>query len=468
MNKTALALSFSILVSLNSHVLVTESQAALRPCTGKEVSVEISYRAQIAILEFYSPGSSTISGLREQLQNLYNKCESEGFKAGKPKTKAPVCSTSDISKLIDIKSAYSQQVDLEASNSNEIAAQRKEYDRAISTGQSARAQQISLNFSKLSEEIQFHYRMQMFYLAAFNAYSTDCKNSSVTLPRRTLGEEATQTTNPALNDLPQRFIGYRVGDVRPVHILGDDCGPKASREVFVLKLDSNREWVRTKVAWPGINDVATKYALQFEKFPVDQISVSLSSGTWQGVNWPYTIQHAFVVARCDSGDGHENAVKKYDINSLKNKLGTWKRQKISNLKDFYHQGDRNNYLVAQLVSQDLTDPSWKCSIKKPKTSTVKKNGKMVNVTKPAVSDFRVNLSSDGSTISIWECDDIEAGEFIEVQKVLISESWDVSDKDSSNNGLWEVAMNDPRHVNWTWACPAGTGNRTCYTVKDLK
>lgn len=469
MKKIALALSFSILVSLSSHVPVTESQAALRPCTGKEVSVEISYRARIAILEFYTPGSSTIPALREQLQNLYNKCESEGFKAAKPKTKAPVCSTSDISKLIDIKSAYSQQVDLEASNSNEIAAQQREYDRAISTGQSSRAQQIDIKISKLSQEIQFHYRMQMFYLAAFNAYSTDCKNTSVTLPRRTLGEEATQTTNPALNDLPQRFIGYRVGDVRPVHILSDDCGPKASREVFVLKLDSNREWVRTKVAWPAINDVATKYALQFEKFPVDQISISLSSGTWKGANWPYTIQHAFSVARCDLPEnGSENAVKKYDINSLKNKLGTWKRQKISNLKDFEYRGDGNNYLVDQLVSQDLTNPSWKCSIKKAKTSTVKKNGKMVKVTKPAVSDFRVNLSSDGSTISIWECDDIEAGEFIEVQRVLISESWDVSDKDSSNNALWEVAMNDPRHVNWTWACPAGTGNRTCYRVEGLK
>ena len=257
--------------------------------------------------------------------------------------------------------------------------------------------------------------------------------------------------------------------MRPVHILSDDCGPKASREVFVLKLDSNREWVRTKVAWPAINDVATKYALQFEKFPVDQISISLSSGTWKGANWPYTIQHAFSVARCDLPEnGSENAVKKYDISSLKNKLGTWKRQKISNLKDFEYRGDGNNYLVDQLVSQDLTDPSWKCSIKKPKTSTVKKNGKMVKVTKPAVSDFRVNLSSDGSTISIWECDDIEAGEFIEVQKVSISESWDVSDKDSSNNALWEVAMNDPRHVNWTWACPAGTGNRTCYRVEGLK
>ena len=118
MKKIALALSFSIVVSLSSHVLVTESKAALRPCTGKEVSVEISYRARIAILEFYTPGSSQIPSLREQLQNLYNKCESEGFKASKPKTKAPVCSTSDISKLIDIKSAYSQQVDLEASNSN--------------------------------------------------------------------------------------------------------------------------------------------------------------------------------------------------------------------------------------------------------------------------------------------------------------------------------------------------------------
>jgi hypothetical protein len=467
MKKIALALSFSILFSINSHVLISESQAAPRPCTGKEVSVEISYRARIAILEFYSPGSSTIPALREQLQNLYNKCESEGFKASKPKAKAPVCSTSDISKLIDIKSAYSQQVDLEAQNSNEIAAQEKEYDRAISTGQSARAQQIDIKISKLSQEIQFHYRMQMFYLAAFNAYATDCKNSSVTLPRRTLGEESAQTTNPALNDLPQRFIGYRVGDVRPVSIQGDDCGPKASREVFVLKLDSNSQWVRTKVAWPG-NDVATKYALQFEKFPVDQISISLNSGTWQGVNWPYTIQNSFSVLRCDPGDGFENAVKKYDINSLKNKLGMWKRQKISNLKGFSYRGDGNNYRIDQLVSQDLTDPSWKCSIKKPKTSTVNKNGKMVKVTKPAVSDFRVNLSSDGSTISIWECDDIETGEFIEVQKVLISESWDISDKDPSNNALWEIARNDPRQVNWTWACPAGTGNRTCYRVEGLK
>jgi hypothetical protein len=55
MKKIAFALTFSILVSLSSHVLVSESQAALRPCTGKEVSVELSYRALIAVEEFYSP-----------------------------------------------------------------------------------------------------------------------------------------------------------------------------------------------------------------------------------------------------------------------------------------------------------------------------------------------------------------------------------------------------------------------------
>ena len=155
MKKIAFALTFSILVSLSSNVLVSESQAALRPCTGKEVSIELSYRAQIAVQEFYSPGSSRIAALKAQLQNLYNKCESEGFKAGKPTAKAPVCSTSDISKLIDIKSAYSQQVDLEASNSNDISAQQKEYDRAISTGQSSKAQQISLKISKLTRLSSF-------------------------------------------------------------------------------------------------------------------------------------------------------------------------------------------------------------------------------------------------------------------------------------------------------------------------
>jgi hypothetical protein len=92
---------------------------------------------------------------------------------------------------------------------------------------------------------------------------------------------------------------------------------------------------------------------------------------------------------------------------------------------------------------------------------------MVKVTKPAVSDFRVNVSGDGSSISIWECDDIESGQFIEVQKILISESWDISIRDSSNNLLWVQAMSDPRHRNWTWACPAGTGNRTCHTISGL-
>lgn len=467
MKKLALLLSFTFFLTVNSQILITESQAALRPCTGKEVAVEISYRAQIAVQEFYSPGSSTLSALKAQLQNLYNKCESEGFKAGTPKAKAPVCSTADISKLIDIRSAYSQQVDLEAQNSNEIATQEKEYSRAISTGQTARAQQISLKMSALVKEIQYHYRMQMLYQAAFFAYATDCKNSSVTLPKRTLGQESTQTSSPTLSNLPQRYIGYRPGDISPDTILGTPCGPKASREVSISTLDSNQKWIKTNIDWTGKYDLGSKYALQFITIPVNPIKVFISNTEWQGVNWPYTTQYTFSVQRCDSGNSEQRANKQYDIDSLKNKNGKWARQEISNLEGFVYRGDSYNYQVDRVVAQDLTDPAWKCSVKKPKTSTVKKNGKMVKVTKPAVSDFRVNVSGDGSSISIWECDDIESGQFIEVQKILVSESWDVSIRDSSSNNLWVQAMNDPRHVNWTWACPAGSENRTCHTIPGL-
>jgi hypothetical protein len=467
MKRLTIFLSFAFFLAVNSQILITESQAAPRPCTGKEVALEISYRAQIAVQEFYSPGSSTLSALKAQLQNLYNKCESEGFKAGTPKAKAPVCSTADTSKLIDIRSAYSQQVDLEAQNSNEIAAQEKEYSRAISTGQTARAQQINLRISALVKEIQYHYRMQMLYQAAFFAYATDCKNSSVTLPKRTLGQESTNSTNPALNDLPQRFIGFFPGDVDPDTILGVKCGPKAPRQVSISSLDSSRKWIKTNIDWTEKYDLGSKYALQLMTIPVDPISVNLSNGTWYGVTWPYTTQYTFSVQRCDSGTSENRAKKQYDIDTLKNGIGTWARQEISNLDGFVHRGDPYNYRVDQVVAQDLSDPVWKCSVKKPKTSTVKKNGKNVKVTKPAVSDFRVNVSGDGSSVSVWECDDIESGKFIEVQKLLISESWDVSIKDSSNNNLWVQAMNDPRHRNWTWACPAGTGDRTCRQVSGL-
>jgi len=468
MKKFALLLVLTFVVAINSQILVTESQAALRPCTGKEVAVELSYRAQIEIQNFYSPGSSTITTLRAQLQNLYNKCESDGFKAGTPSSKAPACSTADISKLIDIRSAYSQQVDLETSNSNEIASLSKEYDRALSIGQTTRAQTISINISALQKEIQYHYRMQTIYQAAFYAYSTDCKNSSVTLPKRTLGEASTEIANPVLSDLPQRFIGYRPGDQIPNTILGIKCGPSAPREVTVRSLDSDRNWVTTKIDWTGKYDLSSKYALQFMTVPVDPVSVNLDNGNWQGVTWPYINQYIFSVQRCDSGNSQKNANKQYDINSLKNGVGAWARQEIANLDGFAYSGTSHNYRVEQVTPQDLSDPAWKCSIKKPTTSTVKKNGKTVKVTTPAVSDFRVNLTGDGSSMSIWECDDIKAGKFVEVQKILISQSWDISIKDSSNNLLWVQAMTDPRHVNWTWACPAGSGNRTCYNIQGLK
>jgi hypothetical protein len=468
MKKLALLLSFAFVVALNSQILITESQAAPRPCTGKEVALEISYRAQIAVQDYYSPGSSTASALRAQLQNLYNKCESEGFKSGTPKAKAPVCSTADISKLIDIRSAYSQQVDLEARNSGEIANYRRDYDNAISSGQSSRAQQISIKMSAVQQEIQHHYRMQMLYRAAFFAYSTDCKNSSVTLPKRTLGEESTQSSKPTLSNLPQRYIGYRPGDVSPDTILGIPCGPKAPRQVSISTLDSNQKWITTNIDWTGKYDLGSKYALQFMTIPVDPIKIFISNNEWQGAIWPYTTQYAFSVQRCDSGNSGQRAIKQYDIDSLKNKIGKWTKQDISNLDGFVYRGDSYNYQVDRVVAHDLTDPSWKCSVKKSKTSTVKKNGKMVKVTKPAVSDFRVNVSGDGSSISIWECDDIDSGEFVEVQKILISESWDASIRDSSNNLLWVQAMSDPKHVNWTWACPAGTENRTCHTVPGLE
>ena len=70
MKKFAFLLALTFFFTTNSQILITESQAAPRPCTGKEVAAELSYRAQIEVLNFYSPGSSTISTLRAQLQNV--------------------------------------------------------------------------------------------------------------------------------------------------------------------------------------------------------------------------------------------------------------------------------------------------------------------------------------------------------------------------------------------------------------
>jgi hypothetical protein len=437
MRKISLTVVVLICVSFMSFNSGQQSTAALRSCTGKEVAQAYSYRAQI-------------SGISAKLQNLYSSCETDGFKAGSPGPKAPQCTRADTDLLINFRTAYSQQVDLEASNSRDIDTFSKAYQRYVSSGQSSLAQQASLKVQKLTQEIQHHYLMQTFYEAGFNALATTCKNSGVSLPKRTLGSEEVNLT-PTLANLTQRFMGYRIGDSQPRSILGSECGVNANSELTIRYLDSSRTWQSAMTPWLGKYDLASKYAVQIEIIPINPIYVNLSSGEWEGVNWPYETQNTFTVERCNT----------------KSQTSNWVRQPIANMESFSYDGSGSHYRLDELGQQDLTQPKWACSIKKPVITTVKKNGKSVKVTKPASSDFKVNASGDGSSITIWECDDLKTGKFIETQKIMLENAWDLSIKDSNNNPLWVIAKSDPKYPNWTWACPPSKENRTCYPISGL-
>ncbi len=452
MKKVSLTAVMLMCLSLVSLTSGQQSSAALRACTGKEVAQAYSYRAQIQVERFYSGVSTNtkIAGINAKLQNLYNGCDTDGFKTGSPGPKAPQCTRADIDLLINFRAAYSQQVDLEASNSSDIDTWSKNYQRYVSSGQTSLAQQASLKVQKLTQEIQHHYLMQTFYQAGFNALATTCKNSGVSLPKRTLGSEETNVT-PTLANLTQRFMGYRIGDSQPRSILGSECGVNAKSELTTRYLDSSRTWQNAMTPWLGKYDLSSKYAVQIQIIPVNPIYVTLSSGEWEGVDWPYETQSTFTIERCNT----------------RSQATTWVRQPIANMDSFSYGGSGSHYRINEVAPQDLNLPKWVCAIKKPVTTTVKKNGKSVKVTKPATSDFKVNVSGDSSSLTIWECDDLKTGKFIEVQKLMLENAWDLSIKDANGNPLWVIAKNDPKYLNWTWACPPSKDKRTCYPVSGL-
>lgn len=468
-----LPLAISLLTVLStSLVAIDQSSAALRACTGKEIATAYSYKAQIEVEKFYSSTTNTanLASLNMKLQNLYASCNTDGFKAGAPSSKAPQCTTADINLLSNFRSAYAQQVNAELDNSDEIGRLRNLYNNYISTGKSQLAQEASLKISKLSKEIQHHYLMQVYYKMGFEALSTTCRNSGVSLPKRELDNPSPSYSDggtPTLSNHLQRFMGYRNGDLLPKSITGIECGSSSKGEVFTRTRNSNGEWVTISTAWSGKYDLGGKYAVQTATIPVNPIYINLSSGEWQGIVWPYTTQRVFAVERCDSGNSKKNAIKSYVLSDLAGKKSNWARQAISNANPLTYDGSTNYYRLDDIGAQDLTAPEWSCKVKKPVTTTVKKNGKSTKVTTPAVSDFKVNISSDGNEITLWECDDLKLGQFVQVQKILLSNSWDISVRDASNNFLWVAAMSDPKYVNWTWACPDVKGERTCRPVSSL-
>jgi hypothetical protein len=451
---------------------MSQSLAALRVCTGQEVATAYSYKAQIEVEKFYSKttNSANLAGLSQKLQNLLSTCDTDGFKAGNPTSKTPNCNTSEINLLINFRTAYAQQVNDEADNSDEITRLRNSYNNFISTGRTQLAVETNIKISSLIQEIQHHYLMQIYFKKGFEALSSTCKNSGVSLPKRALDNPPTNPSSvgPAsLANYLQRFLGYRSGDLLPQSITGIECGPSSKGEVFTKTRDSSGDWVTLKKTWAGNYDLGSKYAVQTATVPVNPIHVTLNNGDWQGVLWPYTTQKVFTLERCDSGNSKKNAVRNYSISDLVGKNSIWARQAISNLNPLVYEGSPNYYRIEDLGVKDLSIPEWNCAIKKSITSTEKKNGKSVKITKPAVSDFKVNITSDGSVLTIWECDDLKLGQFIEVQKISLSQAWDLSARDANNNFLWVMAMFDPRHPNWTWACPDIKGERTCSLVSSI-
>jgi hypothetical protein len=468
--KAVSVLVFALLAS--SFTSINQSSAALRACTGKEIATAYSYKAQIEVEKFYSKttNSANLAGLSLKLQNLYSTCDTDGFKASIPTSRVPACNTSEINLLINFRTAYAQQISYEADNSNEISRLSKVYNNYISTGKTQLAVETNLKISNLNQEIQHHYLMQIYYKQGFEALFSTCKNSGVSLPKRALDNSApnSSTVGPAsLANYLQRFLGYRSGDLLPQSVTGIECGPSSKGVVFTRTRDSAGDWVTISSPWDGNYDLGSKYAVQTATVPLNPIHVTLNNGDWQGVLWPYKTQKVFTVERCDSGNSKKSAVRSYSISDLTGNKSMWARQEISNLDSFVYEGSPNYYRFDDLGAKDSSSPRWNCAIKKSTTTTEKRNGKSVKVTKQAISDFKVNVTSDGSVITIWECDDLKLGQFLEVQKFVLSKAWDLSVRDSNNNFLWVAAMSDPKHVNWTWACPDVKGERTCSMVSGL-
>ena len=451
----------ALVLLISFSVPIDKGLAAQRACTGNEIATAYSLKAQIQVERFYSniTNNANLNLLNQKLQNLYNTCETDGFKAGAPSSKAPVCSSADKNLLNNFRSAYAQEVNSEKSNSDEIEALRKSYNSYLSVGKSQLATEASLKISKLTKEIQHHYLMQIFYKGGFEALQSTCRNSGITLPPRSFDNpQPTNTPGPAptLSELPERYLGYRPGDVIPKSITGIECGTSSLGQVSIKYIDSSGNWQSSTEPWAGKYDLGSKYAAQVATVPVSSVHVNLSSGEWQGIVWPYSNQKVFTLERCGAVSSQATSVTK------------WVRQSLSNLQAIKYEGSDNYYRIESLGTRDSDGGNWSCTIKKPTTVTTKKNGKTVKSIKPAVSDFKVNVTGDASGLTIWECDDLKTGQFVEVQKIDFSKSWNLSPRNSAGSNLWEIAIADPKHVNWTWACPSTKGNKTCYSVAGLK
>jgi hypothetical protein len=468
MRKAALVSAISLLLTFTSFFLNTESKAAQRACTGKEVAQIWNYKALIEIEQFYSKltSNAAISGYQAKMNLIYDACDTSKFNVGNTSPKAPVCTSSDNNWLINIRTAYLTSGERITQLNTNIEEQRKILQNyAVKNLETVHAKAM-IEIQNLTKEIQHHGTLRAFYQQEFNSVRTDCKNSSVTWPSEApASSQSKDSTN--LADYPERYMGYRTGDVAPLALNGLSCGPNASHTVSVDTLDSSNKWQRTELDWSGKFDLGGKYALQVMTIPVDSFRTNIGNGNWRGIKWPYETQRAFAIERCDFANRGSHANKSYDLSVFGTAKGSWNRQQVDNLVPFSYQTLSFNYRIDSVGQEDFSDPKWECALKKPTVVTTKKNGKSVKTVTPPVSDFKVNVSSDGTSLSIWECDDIKLGKFTKVQTILISNGWDTTEKTGKGETLWEVAKLDPKHPNWTWACPTGTGPRNCHGISGL-
>ena len=181
------------------------------------------------------------------------------------------------------------------------------------------------------------------------------------------------------------------------------------------------------------------------------------------------IQKVFALERCDVGSNLFRAEKSYTVASLAGKGPIWNRQMVDNLTTTTFNGFNWYYVLNSAPAvPNLADAAWSCVLKKPVVTSTKKNGKIIKQTTPAISDFKVNVTYDGSQLKVWECDDLVQGKYVMVQSLSVAIAWDASAKTPSGTPIWEAAQLDPRMRNWYWACPSGTGARTCYPVTSLR
>jgi len=469
---------------------IENSQSALRACTAAEVASGWDYKYQIAVEQFVTGNQSDAktNAYSAKLDALFKTCDPSLFTPGQPKSTAPKCQASEINWLNAIKASYQSESDLSQKNSQDISNSRLAISRYIGVGQSQMAQSEQLKLDRLIRDLQTRGILLAYLKQEFNSLNTGCRSSGVALPpdpqptspsnssSSSGSSGSTDSSGPIvvgsdvkkLIDFPERLVSYYPGDISPDEIDGNKCGPGAISSLSLNTL-VNGSWSKNLPSDLSGYEFSGKYAVEVVTLPLKMVRETLSNKDYRGVVWPYEINQVFALDRCDVGKDILRAQKSYDVASLAGKSPNWNRQVVDNLKTTTFNGNNYYYRVSEAPSiQNLTDPAWACVLKKPIVTTVKKNGKSVKVSTPATSDFKVNVTSDGTTLSVWECDDLVQGKFVKVQDLSLSKAWDASTKTPDGVSIWAAGQTDPRLRNWYWACPTGTGSRTCYPVSSLK